>query len=66
YLQAVMDLVFLEAGGWVIVDYKTDRDPGERREAYEKQIALYAELLAQATGLPVKETALLFLRETAR
>ena len=63
YLKAVMDLVFLEGKEWVIVDYKTDRNPEERREAYLKQLALYAQLLKKAPGLPVKQTELLFLRQ---
>ncbi|MGE5246597.1 MAG: UvrD-helicase domain-containing protein [Betaproteobacteria bacterium] len=52
-VEGVVDLAFEEAGGWVVVDYKTDRElmaGGEER--YRRQIALYAEAVAQATGRP--------------
>ncbi len=63
FIKATMDLVFFEPEGWVIVDYKTDRDPGVQREAYGKQIDLYARLLKKATGFSVKEAGLYFLRQ---
>ena len=43
-LSGAIDLVFREAGGWVIVDYKTDdfeKDPA-RKKTYQKQLDLYA------------------------
>jgi ATP-dependent exoDNAse (exonuclease V) beta subunit len=52
-VEGVVDLAFEEAGGWVVVDYKTDREiatAGEDR--YRRQIALYASAIAQATGTP--------------
>jgi ATP-dependent helicase/nuclease subunit A len=63
FIKATMDLVFFEPEGWVIVDYKTDRDPHAQREAYGKQIELYARLLKDATGFSVKEAGLYFLRQ---
>jgi ATP-dependent exoDNAse (exonuclease V) beta subunit len=63
YLKAVMDLVFQEGDEWVIVDYKTDRDPALQAEAYRKQIEHYAELLEKTTGRKVKEAGLYFLRQ---
>jgi ATP-dependent exoDNAse (exonuclease V) beta subunit len=63
FIKATMDLVFFEPEGWVIVDYKTDKDPEAQREAYGRQIDLYAKLLEKATGFSVKEAGLYFLRQ---
>jgi ATP-dependent helicase/nuclease subunit A len=63
FLNAVLDLVFLEEGKWVIVDYKTDKDPNKLAEKYVKQLRHYAKLLEQTTPYPVKEAHLLFIRE---
>ncbi len=63
FLNAVLDLAFLEEGNWVIVDYKTDKDPNLLAEKYGKQLRHYAKLLEQTTPYPVKEAHLLFIRE---
>jgi ATP-dependent helicase/nuclease subunit A len=63
FLNAVIDLAFLEDGAWVVVDYKTDHDPQRGLESYRKQIGYYSELLETFTGLPVKEARLYFLRK---
>ena len=50
-VEGVVDLAFEERGGWIVVDYKTDREiavAGEER--YRRQLALYAAAVAQATG----------------
>ena len=66
-VRGVIDLVFREADGWVLVDYKTDRLRGAGAEAlverYAPQVRLYAESWAACTGEQVKEAALYFLRE---
>jgi ATP-dependent helicase/nuclease subunit A len=62
FLNAVIDLAFLEDGKWVIVDYKTDRDMEKEKEKYEKQLGYYSELLTRSTGFPVKERWLYFLQ----
>ncbi len=61
-LEGVMDLAFVEDGKWVVVDYKTDRDPARFKEKYEAQLKAYARLLEASTKMPVKEKVLLFLR----
>src|SRR5262249_39909193 len=52
--EGVVDLAFREetnAGArWTVVDWKTDREIGDRRASYERQVALYAEAIARATG----------------
>lgn len=59
-LQGVVDCIFEENGGLVLVDYKTDRirEPEELWQRYEVQLKLYARAVADMTGLPVKECLL--------
>ena len=66
-LQGVIDCFFLEDGGLVLVDYKTDRVEKEeeirdRAEHYRRQLETYANALTRIFGLPVKEKLLYFLR----
>jgi ATP-dependent helicase/nuclease subunit A len=65
-VRGVIDLVFREAGGWVIVDYKTDdRDESvidELVERYAPQVRTYAAAWERLTGEPVAETGLFFVR----
>jgi ATP-dependent helicase/nuclease subunit A len=53
-VEGVIDLAFVENGGWVVVDFKTDADGGERRARYERQLQWYAYALAELTGLPAQ------------
>ena len=56
--EGVVDLAFreeTEAGArWTVVDWKTDRELGDRRATYERQVALYTEAIARATGEPAE------------
>ena len=62
-LQGVLDSCFLEAGAWVLVDYKTDwGDPDTLRDRYRDQMRWYMRALRDITGLPVKEAWLYLLR----
>ena len=66
-LQGVIDCFFLENGGLVLLDYKTDRVEKEeeircRAEHYRPQLETYARALNRIFGLPVKEKLLYFLR----
>jgi ATP-dependent helicase/nuclease subunit A len=63
-LRGVIDLVFREKRGWVIVDYKTDRAatgavPGLAAR-YAPQLATYAKAWRDLTSQDVHETGLLF------
>lgn len=62
----VIDLVFQEEDGWVIVDYKTSRpvdgDYAAVARYYAPQIQAYARAWEAMTGEHVKETALVFVR----
>jgi ATP-dependent helicase/nuclease subunit A len=63
-VEGVVDLVFEEEGGLVVVDYKTDHILPAQAVAqaahHAPQIQLYARGLAQALGLPVRERLVLF------
>ena len=58
-VQGVVDCVFQdEAGGLVIVDYKTDRVPQEENEnflieKYQVQLELYGRALEKILNIPV-------------
>lgn len=56
-LQGVIDCAFLEDGGWILVDYKTDRivDEDAFCQRYAWQVEWYARALERITGLPVRE-----------
>lgn len=56
-LQGVIDCAWLEADGWVLLDYKTDHFTDEDVFVARHQLQLnwYARALKQITGLPVKE-----------
>jgi ATP-dependent helicase/nuclease subunit A len=63
-LRGVIDLVFQEANGWVVVDYKTDaRSEGELPalvDHYRGQVEAYADFWHAAVGEPVVEKGLYF------
>ena len=57
-VQGVVDCVFLEEDGWILVDYKTDRveDEASFTAVYRPQLKWYAEALRELSGRPVRET----------
>ncbi len=59
-VTGVIDLIFKEPDGWVIVDYKTDdfETNVKKKAAYQNQVDLYAELWEKITGEKVKERIL--------
>ena len=63
-VQGVIDLCFLEDGGWVLADYKTDHveNVEELIPRYHRQLAMYRQALERATPYPVRECALYSLR----
>jgi len=62
YLNAVLDLAFLEKDGWVLVDYKTDQDMERSEGKYQEQLGHYARMLTEVSKKPVKEAWLSFVR----
>ena len=65
-LRGQIDLWFEDAGGLVLVDYKTDevraRDTAARAHFYAPQLRLYALALERMVGRPPAEAYLYFLR----
>jgi ATP-dependent helicase/nuclease subunit A len=63
-VQGQLDLIFREGSGWVLVDFKTDRQPAGKLAAlvkrYGPQLQMYAELWEEATGERVAEKLLYF------
>ncbi len=63
-LRGVIDLIFREDDGWVLVDYKTDRlegkTPAEAAREHAAQVRLYARAWESCTGEAVKQTYLYF------
>jgi ATP-dependent exoDNAse (exonuclease V) beta subunit len=53
-LEGVIDLAFEDAGGWTVVDFKTDADLAVRRLHYETQVRWYAYALGRLTGRAVE------------
>jgi len=48
--EGVIDLAFFEAGKWVIADFKTDVDQGDRQSRYRRQVGWYMRAMEQITG----------------
>ncbi len=60
-VEGVVDLAFQETppdGPWIVVDYKTDFEVRGRLEEYQNQVRLYAQAIAEATGLEAQPVLL--------
>jgi ATP-dependent exoDNAse (exonuclease V) beta subunit len=53
-MEGIIDLAFVEDGGWVIVDFKTDADISAAQAQYQRQLQWYASALSRLTGLPAR------------
>jgi ATP-dependent exoDNAse (exonuclease V) beta subunit len=51
-VEGVVDLAFLDAGAWTVVDFKTDHELARGLDGYRRQVALYADAIRAATGQP--------------
>jgi ATP-dependent exoDNAse (exonuclease V) beta subunit len=51
-VDGVVDLAFCRDGSWTVVDFKTDRELGDRAGRYQAQVRLYVCAIAAATGQP--------------
>jgi ATP-dependent exoDNAse (exonuclease V) beta subunit len=51
--EGVIDLAFLEAGQWVIADFKTDVDQVDRQSRYRRQVGWYMRAMEEITGASV-------------
>lgn len=56
-IQGRTDMYFVENGGIILVDYKSDTQENLEKEldSYCRQLESYMEILPQVTGLPVRE-----------
>jgi ATP-dependent exoDNAse (exonuclease V) beta subunit len=57
--EGVVDLAYREDGRWIVVDFKTDRETGEK-VVHTAQLEVYAKAVSAATGEDV-ETVLLYV-----
>ena len=53
-IEGNVDLAFETEDGYLVVDFKTDRAEGDVLAVYTRQVQLYAEAIAQATGKPAR------------
>ena len=53
-VEGVVDLAFRDDGTWVVVDFKTDRELEATLDVYRRQVRLYAQMVARATGEPAR------------
>jgi len=52
-IEGVIDLAFEQAGGWTVIDFKTDEEFGENEPAYRRQVGMYASAIQAANGARV-------------
>ena len=64
-IQGIIDCMWLEEDGWVLVDYKSNHVPPAKEEefvqSYYSQLKLYAQAIEQIWQEPLKETYLYLL-----
>ncbi len=53
-VEGVVDLAFRDGDAWVVVDFKTDRELDGALDVYRRQVQLYADMVARATGCPAR------------
>ena len=64
-VNGFIDVLYRDADGWVIADYKTDAYArAERVESYLTQLELYAQIVEKALEEPVVRLELIFLDGT--
>jgi ATP-dependent exoDNAse (exonuclease V) beta subunit len=52
-IEGVVDLAFEQAGGWTVIDFKTDEEFRGDEPAYRRQVGMYAAAIKAANGAPV-------------
>jgi ATP-dependent exoDNAse (exonuclease V) beta subunit len=57
-VEGYVDLAFRDDGGYVVVDFKTDQELEGATDRYERQVSLYADAIARATGVPARAVLL--------
>ncbi len=51
-IEGVVDIAFLEAGAWTVIDFKTGRELDASLADYRSQVSLYVQAISRATGQP--------------
>lgn len=49
-MEGIVDMAFRDENGWTVVDFKTDRVIQRYKAMYSRQVLLYAQVIAKATG----------------
>ncbi|HEX9274126.1 MAG TPA: PD-(D/E)XK nuclease family protein, partial [Candidatus Binatia bacterium] len=52
-VEGVIDLAFEQAGGWTVIDFKTDEEFRGNEPAYRRQVRMYASAIQAANGARV-------------
>jgi len=52
-IEGVIDLAFEQAGGWTVIDFKTDEEFGGNEPVYRRQVGMYASAIQAANGARV-------------
>ena len=53
-IEGTVDVVFEEGDGVTVLDFKTDREPSELTEEYERQLGIYCEAFASLRRKPAR------------
>lgn len=53
-LEGTVDVVYEQGNGLTILDFKTDREPSELKDQYERQLRLYCQAFAALRRKPVR------------
>ena len=53
-VEGVVDLAFRDGDAWVVVDFKTGRELEAAFDVHCRQVQLYADMVARATGRPAR------------
>lgn len=51
-IDGQVDLAYETDAGWIVIDFKTDIEIASAQDAYQQQVALYADAVSKATGRP--------------
>jgi len=53
-IEGFVDLAYADEAGFVVVDFKTDREIEGAADRYRRQVRIYAAAIAEATGRPAR------------
>ena len=57
-VEGAVDLAFLDGDTWTVIDFKTDHELTRNLDVYRRQVALYPDAIAAATGQPARAVLL--------